>query len=243
MVILNQSRSFIYRLSVRRFAIFLCLGCLAPSNSALAQDGPMAFEYKADHFPGITDFRFIYANGVIAQGTAERFSRFVKDKQISSGAVVFFNSPGGSVGEALEIGRLIRAAAFETSLGTKDGKDGVCFSACTLAFLGGVRRSVGTNMLFGVHRISTTVPLTSSEALDMGQITIGQIVEYVSYMGVKAEFVTMLTQTGSEDINLLSEQTLKDLNVTTTPFVTSWELKVFGGRRTWYDRKHRRRNR
>jgi hypothetical protein len=85
-------------------------------------------------------------------------------------------------------------------------------------------------IIFGVHRVSTSVPLTSSEALDLGQITIGQIVEYVSYMGVKTEFVTVLTQTGSEDINLLSEQSMKDLNVTTSPFVTSWEIKAFEGR-------------
>jgi hypothetical protein len=215
---------------VQRFPIFLYFGCLALSNSALAQDGPMTFEYKADHFPGIMDFRFIYADGVIAPGTADRFSRFVKDKQISDGAVVIFNSSGGSVGEALEIGRLIRAARFDTDVGPKNGKDGVCFSACSLAFLGGVRRTIGTNMLFGVHRVSTTASLTSSEALDIGQITIGQIVEYVSYMGVKVEFVTVLTKTGSEDINLLSAQSMKDLNVTTTPFSTSWEIKTFRGR-------------
>ena len=230
MVIVNHSRSIIHRLTIRRFAIFLCLGCLSLSNSALAQDGQMTFEYKADHFPGVMDFRFIYADGVIAQGTAERFSHFVKDKEISGGAVVIFNSLGGSVGEALEIGRSIRVAGFDTEVGTKDGKDGVCFSACSLAFLGGVRRTIGSNMLFGVHRVSTTAPLTSSEALDMGQMTIGEIVEYVSYMGVKSEFVTVLTQTGSDDINLLSAQSMKELNVTTTPFITSWEIKAFEGR-------------
>src|SRR5271165_4240580 len=173
----------------RCYAIFIYFVWLVP---VLAQETPMTFEYKADHFPGIMDFRLIFAEGVITQGTAERFARLVKDKQISDGAVVIFNSPGGLVAEALEFGRLIRTAGFETSLGTKDRKDGVCFSACTLAFLGGVRRTIGSNMLFGVHRVSTTVPLTSAEALDMGQISIGQIVEYVSYMGVKTNFVTVL---------------------------------------------------
>ena len=230
MVIVNHSRSIIHRLTIRRFAIFLCLGCLSLSSSALAQDGQMTFEYKADHFPGVMDFRFIYADGIIAQGTAERFSHFVKDQGILGGAVVIFNSLGGSVGEALEIGRSIRTAGFDTEVGTKNGKDGVCFSACSLAFLGGVRRTIGSNMLFGVHRVSTNAPLTSSEALDMGQITIGQIVEYVSYMGVKAEFVTVLTQTGSDDINLLSLKSMTELNVTTTPFITSWEIKAFEGR-------------
>src|SRR5208282_4356860 len=124
-------------------------------NSALAQETEMKFEYKADHFPGVMDFRFIYADGPIAEGTAARFAQFVKEKEITEGAVVILNSPGGSVSEALEMGRQIRADGFETSLGTKDRKDGTCFSACTLVFLGGVRRTKGNNMLFGVHRIST----------------------------------------------------------------------------------------
>jgi hypothetical protein len=64
----------------------------------------------------------------------------------------------------------------------------------------------------------------------MGQISIGQIVEYVSYMGVKIDFVTILTQTGPVDINILSERTMKELNVTTPQFVTSWEIKAFEGR-------------
>jgi len=212
----------------RCYAIFIYFVWLVP---VLAQETPMTFEYKADHFPGIMDFRLIFAEGVITQGTAERFAQFVKDKQISDGAVVIFNSPGGLVGEALEFGRLIRTAGFDTSLGTKDPKDGgVCFSACTLAFLGGVHRTVASDMLFGVHRVSMTVPLTSAEALDIGQITIGKIAKYVSYMGVKTDFVTVLTQTGSENINILSSQTMEELNITTPRFVTSWEIKAFMGK-------------
>ena len=64
----------------------------------------------------------------------------------------------------------------------------------------------------------------------MGQITIGQIAEYVSYMGVKTGFVTLLTETGSENINILSTQTMEELNVITPQFVTSWEIKAFEGR-------------
>ena len=168
--------------------------------------------------------------GSLLTAPQNAFLTLLKTREYWGGAVVIFNSLGGSVGEALEIGRSIRTAGFDTEVGTKNGKDGVCFSACSLAFLGGVRRTIVSNMLFGVHRVSTNAPLTSSEALDMGQITIGQIVEYVSYMGVKAEFVTVLTQTGSDDINLLSLKSMTELNVTTTPFITSWEIKAFEGR-------------
>jgi hypothetical protein len=167
---MKLARSALCQVLAQRYAVLVYIVWFAP---VFAQETPMTFEYKVDHFPGVMDFRFIYADGAITKGTAERFANFVKDKQISDGAVVIFNSPGGLVAEALEFGRLIRTSGFETSLGTKDRKDGVCFSACTLAFLGGVRRTTESNMLFGVHRVSTKAPLTSAEALDMGQISIG----------------------------------------------------------------------
>ncbi|MFZ3324391.1 MAG: hypothetical protein WA231_00200 [Methylocella sp.] len=152
-------------------------------TSAFSQEISMSFTYQAHRYPGVTDFRFIYAEGPITLGTAERFRTFVNENKIKGGAVVIFNSPGGQVSEALEMGRQIRAAGFDTSIGIKSKKEGGgCFSACTLAFLGGVRRTTGSGTLFGVHRISAKAELTVAQALEIGQITLGQIVEYVSYM-------------------------------------------------------------
>jgi hypothetical protein len=68
------------------------------------------FTYKEDVFKGVMDFRFIYADGLFASGTAKEFFSFVESKHISAGAVVFLNSPGGLVSEALDLGRAIRAA-------------------------------------------------------------------------------------------------------------------------------------
>ena len=201
-------------------------------TSALSEETSMSFTYLVPnaHIPGVRglwDSPLIYADGPITLGTAGRFRRFVDENKIPSGAVVIFNSPGGLVSEALEMGRRIRAAGFDTSIGTKGSKErAACFSACTLAFLGGDRRTPGTNTLFGVHRMSATAGLTIAEALELGQIALGQIVEYVSYMGVKPEFVTILTQAGPSDITILLENRMSDLKIISSEFETEWEIKT-----------------
>ncbi|SEE46347.1 hypothetical protein SAMN05444161_5844 [Rhizobiales bacterium GAS191] len=198
--------------------------------STFADAGAMTFSYQADTYPGIMDFRFIYADGPIGPGSVNNLHALIREKHVGPGAVVLFNSPGGNVAEALEIGRAIRAAGFDTSVGV-EGRTGAgeCYSACTLAFLGGVRRKIGTGAQFGVHRVSTNAIMSSKEALDIGQITIGQIVEYSAYMGVRPEFVTELTRASPENLNLLSQTKLTELHVVTPRFATTWEIKAAEG--------------
>jgi hypothetical protein len=77
--------------------------------------------------------------------------------------------------------------------------------------------------------MSTKAELTVAQALEIGQIEMAQIVEYVSYMGVMPEFVTALAQAGPSDINILSERELKELKVVSLQFETTWEIKAFEG--------------
>ena len=148
------------------------------------------------------DFRFIYADGAITAGTADRFAAFLNANSISPGAVVVFNSTGGLVVEAIELGKEIRKAGLSTSVkevkaaadGTIEGPPKGCFSSCTLAFLGGVERTVPQQALFGVHQLSTDAAMTSAQALQFGQSAMGIIVEYASEMGAKAQFVSELTR-------------------------------------------------
>ena len=127
----------------------------------------MTFTYKHDHFAPLgMDFRLIDATGPFVKGTAAEFRLFVEQNKIKDGAVVVLESNGGSVAEALSMGHMIRQMGFDTEVNSH------CFSSCTLAFLGGVRRNVrGVKPEFGVHRVSTNPPLDDpAQALDMGQI-------------------------------------------------------------------------
>ena len=102
---------------------------------AAREPQPMTFTNKNDHFAQLgMDFRLIYANGLFVKSTAAEFRLFVEQNKIKDGAVVILESDGGSVAEALSMGRLIRQMGFDTEVTTH------CFSSCTLAFIGGVRR-------------------------------------------------------------------------------------------------------
>ena len=210
------------------FLLFMTLIILFRVSDADAARKPeaMTFTYKNNdsaHLVGM-DFRFIHATGLFVEGTAADFRLFVQQNKIKGGAVVILKSDGGSVAEALSMGRMIRQMGFETEVNTH------CFSSCTLAFLGGVRRSVSdVGAEFGVHRVSTSAPLDAAQALDKGQIAIAEIVEYSAFMGVDPSFVTALTAAGPDQINLLSHDQLLKYKIISTPFMTQWEIKVGEG--------------
>lgn len=196
----------------------------------------MRFRYEVpSRLAQITDMGqpLIYAEGPIVEGTASRFTAFLSDNDVPSGAAVILNSPGGSVSEALALGSIIRQHNFETSVSSGVPKVGqrpaACFSACTLAFLGGTRRYVAPDALFGVHQLSTTAKLSPEEALKQAQNSIGQITAYVALMGAKAEFVYQLTRATPDQINVLNQQQLLQLNVVTPVYVTDWQIKTVPG--------------
>jgi hypothetical protein len=187
----------------------------------------MSFTYKPFIIPGVMEFRFVYADGPFATGTAKEFVSFIESNHLSAGAIVVINSPGGLVSEALDLGRAIRAAGFDTEVGMQKEIDGgECYSACTLAFLGGVNRTIPKKAIFGVHRFSTDANLSSNEALDVGQIEMSQIAEYIAYVGVSPKFVNEVVRSPASSINALTEDQLRDLKVITPKFQTDWEIKT-----------------
>jgi len=123
--------------------------------------------------------RWIAAEGTLTPGTAQRFQDFLATSPRQS-LPVFFQSRGGNVGEAFQIGRTLRKFRMTAGIGrtvtercrvfsTKDeacqrlissGGDvkarlnlgqGQCHSACVYAFIGASRRHVASGAMLGVH--------------------------------------------------------------------------------------------
>jgi len=92
----------------------------------------------------------LLATGAITPGSANAFSEEI-DKRGSYVKTVVLESPGGSVHDALAMGRLIRKKGFSTEV--QAGK--YCASSCPLVFAGGVERRAGKAAAIGVHQIST----------------------------------------------------------------------------------------
>ena len=108
--------------------------------------------------------RVIYAIGEIMSPTskddtnildnsAQGFENFLKTAGVPPGALVVFHSPGGAVNAGFAIGEAIRKNSLRTMVGQPQAPDpstpltklataaptkGVCASACSIAFLGGL---------------------------------------------------------------------------------------------------------
>lgn len=136
----------------------------------------------------------IYLEGYIDTGATARLERALDVQQVRS-AVVFFDSPGGHVVEAMALGRVLRGRRLATSVGARTAdivvpQAGHCYSACPIAFAGGVRRSLEPGSVLGVHRAENSVPVTD-EVSFQGVVT-QQVTTYLAEMGVSPELVTIM---------------------------------------------------
>jgi len=160
-----------------------------------------------------------------------------------AGVAVYLDSTGGDLLAGMEIGQLLRQAGATTHVGrylagskSQGGagrelavQPGVCYSACSLAFLGGVYRYVGAGSQYGVHRVSRSSGPAAGD-LDTGQIVSAGIARYIRGMGVGQGLLDLLVQQGEHGIYLLSDAEMKTLNVVNNGRQPAdWSLEITDG--------------
>lgn len=125
---------------------------------------------------------------------------------------ISFDSPGGSVVKSIELGRKIRAAGLPTI----QARSNDCASACSLAFLGGVKRFAEPGSI-GVHKssFSDTAGMDIHEAVSAVQQMTAEVVVYMAEMGVDAGLLQLSLSYDSDDIRYLSGSEMKKFRVTT----------------------------
>lgn len=167
---------------------------------------------------------YIRFDGIIEIGLAEHFERVLSEVDYPT---IFLNSPGGDLGEALAVGRLIRRFGRDTRVGlTSDfdylnqpsyapspGAGGVCESACAYLFMGGVSRNVyeypsgsidDVQMSrIGFHRFYSRSSILNP---DETQIASGLLVEYLVEMGIDARLFLAASQFGEGEMYYLTEE-------------------------------------
>src|SRR6202012_2500846 len=106
----------------------------------------------------------IFVNGEIKADIGERLEQFIASNKVPRESMVILNSPGGSLAGGMALGRVIRKYNLRTDVGIQKSPEstdysvGECFSACTLAYVGGSFRWLRRGSSFGVHRFSFTTP-------------------------------------------------------------------------------------
>ena len=126
---------------------------------------------------------------------------------------VHLNSPGGSVHDALGIGRYIREAGLDTRVGAGD----ICFSACPYMLAAGIRRSVNDDAQVGVHQHyfgeNTVLPaFLAVEDIQRGQ---AEVMDFLDRMGVDVRLMGPALATGPDDIYVLLPEELRDYRLVT----------------------------
>jgi hypothetical protein len=194
----------------------LCFGLTAFAGFTLAKE--MTFTLvRHDYRPRFDLVQDIYADGEIVPGTTERLTKQTRFWGIIPGGVVYFNSPGGSVIEAMKLGDAIRKDGLFTSLGAQAPNEapphpGLCASACTLAYLGGEFRFIDEASMFGVHRFFLDGGDLGS---DTAQMLSGLVVNYIVRMGADPKLFQLMTIEGKGSILSLPHNVLRDLRVVT----------------------------
>jgi hypothetical protein len=158
----------------------------------------------------------IYLDGMFDPGAAQRLSDELAQRDVRE-ATVYFNSPGGLLSEGMALGRLIRERGFATSVGRRNAHGfvpfaGACYSACVLAFIGGVYRFDPSASRLGVHRFWT--PSSDAADADTAQIISASIVTYMRDMRVDVGLFERMTRVGRDRILLLGRRELAQLRVT-----------------------------
>jgi hypothetical protein len=158
------------------------------------------------------------------------------------GMDVCFNSPGGSLDGGMSLGRVIRRYGLDTCMereysserpfssgGVLDVEEvieaahPVCASACVLAFMGGVNRTIGEFAEIGVHQF--TVAYGALGDYSSAQITQTLIALYLDEMGISRTLLDTASLVPPSSIQWLTlsearEQLLDNMS----PVATAWSL-------------------
>lgn len=139
-------------------------------------------------------------------------ARFAKRLEVEDGVLgVAINSPGGSVRDALAIGRALREAGLNTEIAAGD----ICFSACPYVLAGGVTRVVGEGAQVGVHQhyFGKNTVLPAFLAVSDIQAGQGDVMEFLDDMGVDVRLMRPALATPPEEIYVLVEEELREWRV------------------------------
>jgi len=172
-------------------------------------DGPMA---KPMTFELVSGGKLM-ATGTITPGISEAFAAEVSRHGEYIKTVVL-SSPGGSVADALTMGRLIREKKFATEV--EAGK--YCASSCPLVFAAGIERRAGDRAAIGVHQVAAISSAANGpprDEMSVAQNISARCQRYLADMGVNLQVWVHAMETPHDKLFVFKPDELKSLNLVT----------------------------
>lgn len=141
------------------------------------------------------DSDLILIKGEIIKGDDKVFRNIALKTE---NAIVIFNSPGGLIRPALEIGKIIRIKGFSTSILNSD-----CTSACAIAWLAGQPRMLSKKSSVGFHAVYIEDEAGQKTPNGVGNALVGS---YLSNLGLNDSVVAYVTEAPPNDIKWLTKE-------------------------------------
>lgn len=242
-------------LSLRRFgglvrrAVVLCVAVAAVTTSGLhvgadapadARKLPMKFSFVAEGSSAdctVASCRnWIAASGTITSDTPAAFDTFARGRDLR-GATVVLDSSGGSVLDAIALGRKFRELGIMTTVGASVDKAdaagrrvrtaieprAACESMCVFVLLSGTKRYVPPEARIRVHQIwlgdranDAKAANYNAQDLMIVQRDIGRLTNYAFDMGAPGELIALsLSIPPWEPLYQLNAEELRRLKVST----------------------------
>ena len=147
----------------------------------------------------------IFVKGEIVKGDDKAFKTLALNTEQ---AMVVFDSPGGLMAPALEIGRTIRLMGYSTTaIGSR------CSSACALAWLAGQPRFLPGDARIGFHSVSKKDSDGKEITSSAGNALVGA---YVNSLGLGDQVVSFVTSADPSEITLLTRPVAERIGLQVT---------------------------
>lgn len=136
---------------------------------------------------------YVTIDGEIREGDAAKIRRIIATKTVTT---VFLESEGGSLPEALEIGRMINVSGYRTVV----MDDTVCASSCALIWLAGNPRYMQPRALVGFHA-SYTMEGGKPIASGVANAVVGR---YLTLLNLPSKAVMFATSASPDDMSWIN---------------------------------------
>ncbi len=237
---MRSTISLIARL--RAAALALTLGVIASGGPSAHAGATHDVRKLPMHFSWISCSDgcrgWISAVGVITADTPKSFDAFSRDRNVA-GATIVLDSSGGSVNDAIALGRRWRQLGLLTTVGavlqtrtshgvtSRIGSDASCESMCVFLLLSGTSRYVPNGARVRVHQIwmgdradDARAASYSAEDLMIVERDIGRLAKYTFDMGGGGDLLALaLNVPPWEELHELSAAELRTTNLVTTDLV------------------------
>lgn len=177
---------------------------------------------------------YVSLSGPIDAGLTNRVhASFARDGLTA--VAIYLDSPGGDLGEALKLGRLLRETGLETRIGkaVPEGMEheqapegGQCDSACAYVFMGGEKRSLSEGQQLGLHRFWVPGGQIDGES---AQIIAGQLVTYMVEMGIDPRVFRAASEMGRDQMLMIGPTEAETFDLVTRSGYDALFLEPYKG--------------